>query len=726
MTLHDYAVANDWNTFEDKWTELMVQEGSVEELMEALAVVAQKREIPRFVAQIREHAEVLGNNGNPKAAVDLLGFALLRGGSPGELGGPLLARSEEAWGEEPWWPVCVELAGFREGSSDIREAWTTLQKLLQLRDGYAVYHPSGWGVGRIEASDLEADEVKVVFASGKRDTFPVQTALDIFEILSQDDLRALVVVDPEELKRLLKKEPLKVLRDVMRRYQGRTSYASLRTALAQYGVEGPSFSAWWRKTRKEAEPDPWFEITGAGNKAQVRMLANAADPLTSITRQLKRCRTLHDALTRTRDFLESEAVEGDARKQVVDQLDEMVAEHDATQQEMLSTWLYLREQREESPPALLALLQRTMEIPAPTDPGEQPALWALFGSLSTLREQERCMGLLSEIYGETEWLEEAARNIQHVPPGMARPMIEKLLEAERSADLAETYRLLLARPTRNPHLLLQLAEFGEKGKFGDHPLPPPVQRLESLIRLAGYVKNNASGNTMLTRVRTKLGNQLPGKTGLMRKLLDDADRGALQTIRVLIDRGVDDAIDNAFTEVAVERVPDLFSRDDRPFWESDSIYSTRKGLELREAELRELREVKIPENSEAIGKAASFGDLSENSEWEAAIEEQRNLTSRASEIEKELQKVQLIENALLPEDTVCPGTQVVYRDLRDDDEQKIVIVGPWDTDLFSDAISYQAPLAMGLLGLKPGRKGRVKLPSGEVEVQVVEVAPMDL
>ena len=124
-------------------------------------------------------------------------------------------------------------------------------------------------------------------------------------------------------------------------------------------------------------------------------------------------------------------------------------------------------------------------------------------------------------------------------------------------------------------------------------------------------------------------------------------------------------------------------------------------------------------------KAAAMGDLSENAEWEMAIQEQQKLTQRASEIETELRAVELIENAILPEDTVCPGTFVRYRDLDKRSEHEIEILGPWDTD-GEHIVSYRAPLAAGLLGRRPGDRARIKLPSGELQVEVLATRTADL
>ena len=180
--------------------------------------------------------------------------------------------------------------------------------------------------------------------------------------------------------------------------------------------------------------------------------------------------------------------------------------------------------------------------------------------------------------------------------------------------------------------------------------------------------------------------------------------------------------------MALSKDKQFFAQDGGYFWEGSTIWTTRAGLRKRSAELKELREVKIPENQDAIGRAASFGDLSENSEWEAAIEEQRNLTARAMEMEEELRETDLIEEAAIIEDTVCPGTLVEYEDVTKGTKAKVLILGPWDDDqvLDTQVISYRAPLAKGLLGMSVGETATVKLPGGDVELSIVSIGTPDL
>jgi transcription elongation factor GreA len=155
---------------------------------------------------------------------------------------------------------------------------------------------------------------------------------------------------------------------------------------------------------------------------------------------------------------------------------------------------------------------------------------------------------------------------------------------------------------------------------------------------------------------------------------------------------------------------------------SNVIFTSSEGLEAFRAEFIELRDVKIPANSEAIGAAASQGDLSENAEYDAALEDQRNLTNQAGEMEARLKKAKDLREVEIPDDVVAPGVRVSVQDLDKNSEEQYRILGPWDGRFGDDIISYLAPLAGGLLGLEVGEEATIDLPTGprRLKVQSIE------
>jgi len=164
--------------------------------------------------------------------------------------------------------------------------------------------------------------------------------------------------------------------------------------------------------------------------------------------------------------------------------------------------------------------------------------------------------------------------------------------------------------------------------------------------------------------------------------------------------------------------PDILAEPETPWWDKDEyIFTTQSGLKKVKEEYRVLVDVKIPENAQAIGAAASLGDLSENSEWESAMEEQRNLTGRAQEMDGEISSAKLIEDQEIPEDAVAPGQKITLVEEESGNKLEYRLLGPWDaTDDFT--INYRAPLAKGLLGKELGEVGEMPSPSGPIKVRI--------
>lgn len=724
MSLIQLVAQEQWQEFDDTWSEIMLSEGPIDDVVAALRVVAEKKRMPRCIPQVRQHAEILGKAGRHAEAARLLGQVVTSGGGAGELGAALFEHAEKAWGKKAYWSKYSEIAGMRADNQDARRAWVAFERLLGFDTKKLVFHPGGWGSGEITELDMDALEMSVRFQNGRKDRFPLQAAVEIFEPLPEEDLRAIFFRDPENLKRLMKEDPLAVLRAILSRHNGRVSTVGIKNALMQVGVEGGSWSAWWRKTRKLAENSEWFRVTGTPSKGDVMLLRSATDPVEDLRRQLSNFSTLSDLLARIKNQLASKPEE-QLRTMMLDVLESKTGGASDPGPVRLAAWMLLRDERGVSPEPLLTALRTAAAEPAPADTNKPPAVWALFQSLQGTREQERCVGVLQEVFGDA-WIEEAITNLNHAPGGMARPLVDALLAAGKKVELGKIYNELLSRPLRAPEVFIALARHGEAKKLAGK-FPSDLSRAQALLSLATNLHVNRRGDAVSARAETKLTELLTkGKDPLVRRLLAQAGPDELLSVQRMLQRGVDEELDAVVTDIVVRQSPGVGRGGNAQFWENDRIWTTKSGLERRSQEFKELREVKIPANQDAIGRAASMGDLSENAEWEAAIEEQRTLTGRAMEMEAELRRIELIENAILPEDMACPGTLVHYRDLGSKRDLQIVILGPWDNELAENVVSYRAPLAAGLLGKRPGDKAKITLPGGTLDVQILATEPFKL
>lgn len=151
------------------------------------------------------------------------------------------------------------------------------------------------------------------------------------------------------------------------------------------------------------------------------------------------------------------------------------------------------------------------------------------------------------------------------------------------------------------------------------------------------------------------------------------------------------------------------------------ITVTKEGLEKLQQELEYLKTVKRKEVTEAIRVALSFGDLSENSEYDEAKTEQAKTEARVTELEEMLKNVVLIEEDLTT-DKVSVGMKVKVRNKTAKKEVEYTLVGSTEANPILRRISDQSPIGKALIGEKVGSVVKVEAPAGVTELEILEIS----
>ncbi|GAB4073360.1 transcription elongation factor GreA [Barrientosiimonas marina] len=152
-----------------------------------------------------------------------------------------------------------------------------------------------------------------------------------------------------------------------------------------------------------------------------------------------------------------------------------------------------------------------------------------------------------------------------------------------------------------------------------------------------------------------------------------------------------------------------------------SFYMTQEGKEKLENELEYLKSEKRQEVVERIKTARDFGDLSENSEYDAAKDEQAFVESRIAQVENMIRNAVIIENDTENPDVVTLGKSVTFKELPDGDEETYTIVGSAEADPFEGKISNDSPMAKSLIGKESGSEVTVSTPGGDILVKIEKV-----
>jgi transcription elongation factor GreA len=151
------------------------------------------------------------------------------------------------------------------------------------------------------------------------------------------------------------------------------------------------------------------------------------------------------------------------------------------------------------------------------------------------------------------------------------------------------------------------------------------------------------------------------------------------------------------------------------------VVLTYEGVKKIEDELEHLKTVKRKEVTQKIKTAISFGDLSENAEYDEAKNEQAFVEGRIATLENMLRNARILDDDEIKTDVVSVGAVVKVKDFEFDDELEFTIVGSAEADPKEMKISNEAPIGRGLLGKKVGDKVDIQVPDGVVTFQVLEI-----
>ncbi len=151
------------------------------------------------------------------------------------------------------------------------------------------------------------------------------------------------------------------------------------------------------------------------------------------------------------------------------------------------------------------------------------------------------------------------------------------------------------------------------------------------------------------------------------------------------------------------------------------VILTVEGLKKLEDELEELKTVKRREVAERIKQAISFGDISENSEYEDAKNEQAFIEGSILTLEKMLRNAKIIDDENLDTKVVSIGSTVLLKDLEYGDEFTYTIVGSVEANPGANKISNESPVGKAILGQPKGYIVEVSVPAGQLKYQILDI-----
>jgi len=154
---------------------------------------------------------------------------------------------------------------------------------------------------------------------------------------------------------------------------------------------------------------------------------------------------------------------------------------------------------------------------------------------------------------------------------------------------------------------------------------------------------------------------------------------------------------------------------------TDRIPMSKEGYEKLKAQLDQMKNEDMSRIAEQIAQARGYGDLSENAEFDAAVEAQGMLQARINDLQNKLSRAYIVDKTNMPTDRVVFGSKVRVLDVDLAEEEDFILVGPGEEDYDNNRILLTSPIGQGLVGKKVGDEVEVPIPRGTLKLKIVEI-----
>lgn len=706
---------------ENLWMAGLDQPISPKDVGEILSTLVEKDKV--------ETAEALGwalisekasAGATPAQLLPIAKAALLAVPSSAEILSQVAEMYRAVHGQAEHFDAIYEAAGLEKGQSP-RRALRTLDACLSIRPGMHMANRFEDRVILIEKFNDGVGEYEFT-AGGMPDRLEPKKLTDEFDVLDDGDFRVLRL-DAEALQQALQKEPQRVLVGVCLWKGGEVTSDALRDLLVPKYLAKDKWTGWWGRARTAAKKTDLLTVEGR-NPVTIQYHPHGRTLEEEFAGPLAGARAPLDFLRVLRDYV------GEAKRRNLPVDAELAGRCVSAMAEQARTFAG----RGRFSDALEAALAAEVGVELGGPPAsEMPKPGVL------LAEVARPVQVIAELPDSSLWpaalravrsLDEAVEVLSKLfltaPAEYLDAVREEILELGGDDPAADAAAKAGSDPSKYVDVCVWLwngpARPVEGAGLGR------VNLLLRFLQVLHDVDHHWDGDQAARKdVRQRIRSALSARDyAAYEEALEETDESMARVVKGKIERtdGLAQTVSDEMLHRLRQKHPKLFLQEKLPPWLDERfIFTTADGLHRRAEELRVLKEVTMPANAKQIGEAAAQGDLRENADWQAAIEERDMLVALARKITEELARARTITAEEVPAEVVGIGSRVTLRKVADGTELVATFLGPWDGDVEKRLYSYTSGLGMALMGKPIGETVEIKLEGLEGEYRIESLAP---
>lgn len=574
-----------------------------------------------------------------------------------------------------------------------------LETFLALPPGTFVVDPRRKHPGCVLGVDAERGVLKVSFGESERG-YDAESVVHL-EPGDPDNFLALVAFAPERLAEMAGADPDRLARIVLAAHGPKMKFREFKAAL-EPAVPAKAWAAWWRGARETVKRSPYIDMMGSSQPT-----LTLRDQPVSFQRERRHAFLQaegEDRLAMALSYLDETGHDPASEAALLAEFAETLARtarRADTAAERLGALAVLAQMHRRHPDTLAAPSDGPADVAGPAG---VPAAVAALADASVVRA---VLALVQETMPDA-WPDVFADALAaaRLPEACAQ-MADALVEAGHGDRLAAAAEALMRRPDDAPAATFWLWTAVTGGDCADalagvDPVSLTIRMLLAVDHLGRDAQEDRSLKPVVTQIRGALDVRA---NPAIERVLERADDAQAKDIRAAADRNtvLTEALRSRLLDLVRRTHPDHFAvQRVEPWEEEDVIWTSERALRHQEEVYGDLVTRQMAENAQAIGDAAALGDISENAEFTAALEEQQRLSEKAEQMQADIRKARVIPPSMGAADTVTVGSRVRARHLATGEEESFTFLGPWDTDVENGIYYYRAPLALAFMGKAVG------------------------
>jgi len=596
--------------------------------------------------------------------------------------------------QDPYFNDKIRLIGLKKGD-DFQGAISNYELLTHMKKGNYVFHLGGWGVGEIIDISFLREQLAIEFdyVPGERD-LSFQNAFKMLLPISSEHFLAQRFGNPEVLEERAKKEPVEVIR-ILLRDLGPSTAAEIREELRGSVIPDKEWGRWWQMTRAKIKKSTKISMpkdTGEPLKLREVEITHEERLKKALEKTFDVGAFIHLVYTFLRDFpqaLKNKEVKSMLREHVENALSskELI---DAQELQLHFLMEDLQDKREYVPSQ--ELIKRF------ASPGD------VVRAIKIMAFRKRTLVVLRTLRDDWEGI--FLDLLLSLDQNFLRDyVLTELLHAKKEAEVMKKLDELLEFPVRSPSVVLW---YFQKIMKSSH-LPYSDQEgkdrfFESFLILLSSLEQ-LPGNRELIKKMLKF--LTAGRYSNVRKIFQKASKSLVQEFLLLSTKchSLSDHDIKIFHSLAEIVYPSLgklgkkYGADEDQM--DDVIWATEKGYQKIQERLHHLAGFETIENAKEIEVARAHGDFRENAEFKAALEKRSHLQSEMKLLSAQLNKARIITKHDVSTDRVGVGVMVDCQ-CEDGSKETYALLGPWEADPDKHILSFQSKLAQALIGHKVG------------------------